>query len=385
MPRVSLLFYACGGVSLLAGLLGFLALGDMVQLVVAFPRAFTYRVFRVRIPLMILGIAGFGGTLFLGVADRLAPGWALALYGVVFAVLFFGGFVAPTYVMFRSQQHSARYVPVAALKGELADDEEVLAVEVNGDARAFPHRWIQRPHVAGDVVGGEPIAMTYCALSHLGMAYRAEAGGRKLDFKVMTQLENNLILFDAATQEPIEQIYGRTVGTVGRGAQLPILPSTVMPLRSFRSLYPQGKVFFNPPDGFLDRRVRGMMDGLLLGKGGQYDPSNPKPVFPTIDHVDPRVPPKEQVYGVALDGKAVAFTLGFLARHGNVATEQVGDSMITVKHFPEHGFVDVFAGDVKDVDAHGFAGGARQQRVPHASRVLWMIWANFYRDTAVRV
>jgi hypothetical protein len=334
---------------------------------------------------MILGIAGFGVMLFLGVADRLAPGWTLALYGVVFAILFFGGFVAPTYVMFRSQQHSARYVPVAALKGELADDEEVLAVEVNGDARAFPHRWIQRPHVAGDVVGGETVAMTYCALSHLGVAYRAEAGGRKIDLKVMTQLENNLILFDAATQEPIEQIYGRTVGTVGRGAQLTILPSTVMPLRSFRSLYPQGKVFFNPPDGFLDRRVRGMMDGLLFGKGGQYDPSNPKPVFPTIDHVDPRVPPKEQVYGVALDGTAVAFTLGFLARHGNVATEQVGDSVITVKHFPEQGFVDVFAGDVKDVDARGFAGGARQQRVPPASQVLWMIWANFYRDTAVRV
>jgi hypothetical protein len=107
MPRVSLLFYACGGVSLLAGLLGFLALGDMVQLVVAFPRAFTYRVLRVRIPLMILGIAGFGMTLFLGMADRLAPGWTLALYGVVFAVLFFGGFVAPTYVMFRSQQDAA--------------------------------------------------------------------------------------------------------------------------------------------------------------------------------------------------------------------------------------------------------------------------------------
>jgi hypothetical protein len=387
MVPASLLFYACGGLSLLAALVGFLALGDMVQLAVSFPRAFTYRVFRIRIPLMILGLAGFGATLFLGMADRLAPGWVLVVYAVVFAVLFFGGFVAPSYVMFRSQQHSARYVPVAELDGQLdghlEDDAEVLAVEIEGDARAFPHRWIQRPHVAGDVVGGELIAMTYCALSHLGVAYRAEAGGRRLDLKVMTQLENNLILFDAATQEPIEQIYGRIVG---RGASLPTVPSTVMPLGSFRSLYPQGKVFFNPPDGFLDRQVRGMMDHLLFGKGGQYDPANPRPVFSTIDHVDPRVPPKEQVCGIALDGKPVAFTLGYLTRNGNAVTERIGESVVTVKHFPELGFVDVFTGDAQDVDARGFGPDrVRRQRVPHASQVLWMIWASFYRDTDVRI
>jgi len=380
---MSILLLVCGALSLLVALVGLLALGDLVQLIVAFPRAFTYAVFRVRIPLMILGTGLFGVTLFLGIADRLAPWWALVLYAAVFAVLFFGGFVGPTYVLFRTQQRSARYVPVADLAGQLEDDAEVFTVEVNGDARAFPHRWIQRPHVAGDVVGGEPVAMTYCALSHLGMAYRAEDGGRTLDLKVMTQLENNLVLFDASTQEPIEQIYGRTVG---RGGAIPTIPSTVMPFRAFRSLYPEGKVFFNPPSGFLDRRVRGMMDGLLFKQGGQYDPSNPKPVFPTIDHVDRRVPAKEQVYGIVLDGEAVAFTLGYLAKNGGAVTERIGESLITVKHFPDLGFVDVFLGDVKDVDPRGFRpGGEQAPRVPHASCVLWMIWANFYRGTGVRV
>ncbi|HEX3525749.1 MAG TPA: DUF3179 domain-containing (seleno)protein [Thermoanaerobaculia bacterium] len=380
---MSTLFFACGALSLLIALLGLLALGDMVQLLVAFPRAFTYAVFRVRMPLMAVGLALFAVTLYLGFAGRLAPGWALALYAAAFAVLFFGGFVGPTYVLFRTQQGSARYVPVAEIAGHLEDDAEVFTVEVNGDARAFPHRWIQRPHVAGDVVGGQPVAMTYCALSHLGMAYGAEDGGRVRDLKVMTQLENNLVLFDASTQEPIEQIYGRTAG---HGGAIPTIPSTVMPFRAFRGLYPQGNVFFNPPGGFLDRLVRGMMDGLLFGKGGQYDLSNPKPVFPTIDHVDPRVPPKEQVYGIALDGEAVAFTLGHLEKNGGAVTERIGQSLVTVKHFPDLGFVDVFTGDVKDVDARGFRpSGERAPRVPHASRVLWMIWANFYRETGVRV
>lgn len=376
------LFYLCAAVSLSVALAGFFALGDVSQWVLALPRAFTYRVFRVRFPLMVLGLGALGAALFLGTAERLVPWWGMALYGLVFAVLFFGGFVAPTYVMFRTQQHSARFIPVAELDGQLPDDTEVLSVEVNGDARAFPVAWMLQPHVAGDVVGGEPVVMTYCGLSHLGVAWRNELDGRRLDLKVMTQLENNLILFDTATQEPIEQIYGRAVR---RGLQVEQVPSAMMPLRTFRFLHPQGRVYFNPPDSFLDRQVRAMMEGQLLSKGGHYDPANPRPVFPTIDHVDPRVPPKEQVYGVERDGNAIAFTLDHLRRHGDAVTERVGGSVITVKHFPDLGFVDVFEGDVREVDARGFLPeGVKPNRVPHASRVLWLVWANFYRDTEVR-
>jgi hypothetical protein len=382
MAHASLVFAVSVALSLLAALLGVLALGDLTQLVVSFPREFTYRVFRVRKPLMALGVAAFAVALYLGIAERLAPWWALALYALLFVFFFFAGFLAPTYVMFRTHQHTARYVPVAEVTGKLPDDAEVMVIEIDGDARAFPNAWIQRPHVAGDVVGGESVLMTYCALSHLGTAFRNDLEGRPLELKVMTQLENNLILFDTVSQEPIEQIHGCLVG---RGTPLDRVPATTMPLAAFRALYPEGKVFYNPPAGFLDRRVRAMMDRLLFAKGAHFDPENPKPVFPTIRHVDPRVPPKEQVCGVVLDGRAVAFTTGYLERHGNAVTERVGSQPITVKRFPEHGFVDVFYGDGRDVDPRGYdPDGSKRYRVPHASRVLWMIWANSFRDTEVR-
>jgi hypothetical protein len=373
-------FYACVLVSLAAALLGFLALGDMVQLLVSFPRSFTYAVFKIRFVVMIVGLGAFAGALGLWIADR--PGSALVFAGftVLFAVLFFAGFLAPIYVMFPARQHSARYVPVTEVCGALPDDEKVLVVEVANDARAFPNVWMLRPHVAGDRIGGEPVIMTYCGLSHLGMAFRGQLGGRQLDLKVMTQLENNLVLFDAATQEPIEQIYGRAVR---RGA-LESLPSTVMPLSSFRALHPAGKVFWNPPAGFFDRKVRGMMHDLLYAEGKHFDPKNPRPVFPTIEHADPRIPPKELIYGIALDGRAVAWTRAYLERHGNAVTESFGSRVITVKHFPEYRFVDIFEGDVPDVDPQGLCAGVRQRRVPHANEVLWLVWANFYRQTEAR-
>lgn len=40
-------------------------------------------------------------------------------------------------------------------------DEMVLAIEINGDAAAFPVRQIAYHHVVNDVVGGRPITATY--------------------------------------------------------------------------------------------------------------------------------------------------------------------------------------------------------------------------------
>ena len=94
MTLETALFYVCVVLSLGASLVGFLALGDLVQLAVSFPRRFTYAVFRVRFLLIGLGGAAFVAALGLGIARR-TPVWALALYALLFAVPFFAGYVAP--------------------------------------------------------------------------------------------------------------------------------------------------------------------------------------------------------------------------------------------------------------------------------------------------
>lgn len=43
----------------------------------------------------------------------------------------------------------------------VADEEMVLAVEVNGDAVAFPIRQLAYHHVVQDTVGGQPVVATY--------------------------------------------------------------------------------------------------------------------------------------------------------------------------------------------------------------------------------
>jgi hypothetical protein len=43
----------------------------------------------------------------------------------------------------------------------VADDEMVLAIEVNGDAVAYPIRQLAYHHVVEDTVGGLPVVSTY--------------------------------------------------------------------------------------------------------------------------------------------------------------------------------------------------------------------------------
>lgn len=50
---------------------------------------------------------------------------------------------------------------VAADAAPLGDDELVFGIELGGEARAYPHRYLSWHEMANDVVGGEPITLSY--------------------------------------------------------------------------------------------------------------------------------------------------------------------------------------------------------------------------------
>lgn len=61
--------------------------------------------------------------------------------------------------MFKPPSNTA--YAAAADAAFVAADDMVLAVEVNGDAAAYPVRQLAYHHIVHDVVGGVPIAVTY--------------------------------------------------------------------------------------------------------------------------------------------------------------------------------------------------------------------------------
>jgi len=383
MKKTIILLYLSIATALLSAIIGFFALADMIQWVIHFPEEFTFVVFGYRLQLMIIGITAFVVSLYIEFKYKLLPKFLLITFAVTFVMLFVGGFIAPTYLMFKSQHNDAKFVSIDEALEYLSESEEALVLEINGDARAYPHIWITQPHIAGDIVGDEDVVMTYCGLSHLGIAYKNDVDGNKLDLKVMTQLRNNLVMFDAKTQEPIQQLNSCFYNS---GLEMIELPSTVMPLSSFKKLYPVGKVFYAPSDNFMDDLTRKMMFSAIYSEGGQFDEKNPDPSFPTIEYSDKRIPSKERVFGVKINDEKVAYTLDYLIKRDNVVVDMVGGKIITIKYFPEYDFVDIFYGNDVNVNHYGKdENGKKLNRVAHYNQILWVIWSNFYEDTKVRI
>ncbi len=271
------------------------------------------------------------GTWWLGGAGIGVVFWIIT---VLAALAFYSGYINP-HIMMRSQQHNARYYSIEEAKKHLAPDTSLIVMEAHGEARAHPDDHILRPHVAGtkDGLGGENVVMTYCGLTNMGIAYIPEIDGEKLDLGVMTQLENNLVLWDKESGEPIQQFWGTKESAGPQGARMPEWPSFRMPLWAFENVFPKGRVFLNPIPSFSENPFLAVYDRLMhmiFTHGIADQATKEEPTFPTIRRFDERLPNKTKIYGANVGEDYVAYTEDFIHQHGGLLNVEIGGRSIVV-------------------------------------------------------
>lgn len=132
----------------------------------------------------------------------------------------------------------------------LVDQEPVIMLEVNGDARAYPLSVLMWHEIANDVVGGEPVSVTYCPLCNASIVFLAKNDGLKLDFGTTGRLRNSdLVMYDRQTETWWQQFSGEAIVGKLTGAKLKMLPSTTVSWAHFKKQHPQGKVLIpNNPE-----------------------------------------------------------------------------------------------------------------------------------------
>lgn len=134
---------------------------------------------------------------------------------------------------------------------DIGEKEPVIAVEVNGQHRAYPLRILIWHEIANDMIGDTPIAVTYCPLCNAAVAFERRVDGRILDFGVSGKLRHSdMIMYDRQTESWWQQFTG--IGIVGAmtDTQLKILPSETVPFGRFREKYPEAMVLI-PNNGLL--------------------------------------------------------------------------------------------------------------------------------------
>lgn len=204
--------------------------------------------------------AGARGTFQTG------PAWRPAVAAVVAAALvWFVDFQMAADSMFRQPVS-----PLYLARAENAVDEGsvVIGVERNGEARAYPVRFLVYHHQVQDTVGGRPVLVTYCSVCRTGRVFEPVVNGHPERFRLVGMDHFNAMFEDAATGSWWRQATGEAVAGPLKGARLPAAESTQLTLHRWFELHPAGRVLqpdATAADNFdpLGRFERGKSEGDL--------------------------------------------------------------------------------------------------------------------------
>ncbi|MGI9365477.1 MAG: DUF3179 domain-containing protein [Rhizobiaceae bacterium] len=135
-----------------------------------------------------------------------------------------------------------KFIDVAAVT-DLADQDPVIGLVINGDARAYPLRIMTWHEIVNDKVGGTPVAVTYCPLCNAAIVFDAHVNGKELTFGTTGKLrKSDLIMYDRATNSWWQQFVGESIAGTYTGQKLALVPVRLESWKEFRQRHPQGKV-----------------------------------------------------------------------------------------------------------------------------------------------
>ena len=294
----------------------------------------------------------------------------------------------------------------------LEETEPVVAIEVEGDARAYPIQILMWHELVNDTIGGVPVTVSYCPLCNSAVAYDRRLDGRVLEFGTSGRLWNSaLVMYDRQTETLWSHFTAQ--GIIGEltGEQLQTLPVATVPWGIWRDANPDGLVL-SRDTGF----ERDYGRNPYLG----YDDIDGTPFLFEGD-IDGRYTAMTRIVGVEIDGDAVAVPLARLREAGVVDTEVGGTDVVVLWQAgtasaldaddvaggsdvgatgvfvpvvdgqrldfepADDGFVDAQTGSTWNILGEAFAGaltGARLDAVAHVD-TFWFAWSAFIPDTEI--
>ena len=124
----------------------------------------------------------------------------------------------------------------------LGDSSLVIAVSHNGEAKAYPIRYIAYHHQVCDTVGGKAVMVTYCNVCRTGRVFEPTVNGVLENFRLVGMDHFNAMFEDSSTKTWWRQATGEAVAGPLKGSALPELESVQVSTSKFFWMYPFGKV-----------------------------------------------------------------------------------------------------------------------------------------------
>ncbi|GAB1233566.1 DUF3179 domain-containing protein [Ferrigenium sp. UT4] len=240
----------------------------------------------------------------------------------------------------------------------LKANDRVLGIYRNGIARAYPVAILNWHEIVNDVIGDEPVTVTYCPLCGSGVAFKSEVDGRRLRFAVSGLLYNSdVLIYDRETESLWSQILGQAVTGKFKGTRLQRIVLTHTHWQDWKKRFPDSSVL-SRATGFQRDYSRNPYQGYAESRN----------IWFSVSHQDERLPPKAWVAGVEHEGHFRAYPFDELAKTPGMVHEQLGSAEIVVHYDPDNRSVRV-------TDATG-------TEIPVIA-AYWFAWYAFHPDTEI--
>jgi len=232
----------------------------------------------------------------------------------------------------------------------------VIGVALGGEARAYPVHAMEYHQVVNDVIGGEPVVVTYDPLTDAGIVYRRVLGGKKVEFGVSGLVyDSGFLLYDRDSDSLWLQFLGKALAGPRAGEQLERVPARIETMAAWVSRQPGSRVMTLPERKRFDYRYSNY---------AAYWTSE-KIAFP-VSARDDRFHPKELVLGARVGERTRAYVGSILTRSGARIVDELEGRKIRIEYDGESGtFVYDAPEDVEITTAY------------------WFAWKTFYPDTEV--
>jgi hypothetical protein len=237
---------------------------------------------------------------------------------------------------FESQQEAS---------GWLKDNEPVISLDLNGEAKAYPLSILIWHEIANDEIGGVPVAVSFCPLCYSALVHDRRINGVIPYFGVSGLLRNSdMVMYDNVTESFWQQFTGEAIVGVMAGQTLKMIPSQIISFKQFKDAFPGGTVL-SKNTGYSRNYGKNPYAG--------YDDINTTPFLFKGEH-DDRLPPNEKVVAVKDGDMNIAYPYSITFKE-HVINDVVENKPIVIFHSEgaASALDDNIISDSKDVGSTG--------------------------------
>jgi len=214
-----------------------------------------------------------------------------------------------------------QFITVGEADEWLEDLEPVTVYEAGGETRIYPLQILIWHEIVNDVVGGQPVTVTFCPLCNTAIVFDATVDGRRLDFGTTGRLRfSNLLMYDRQTESWWQQATGDAVIGELLGTQLTFLPAASIAWSEAAESFPDAQVL-SRETGFSRNYGRNPYVG--------YDSINSSPFLYDGPATPGQLLPMARITTVDLNGEAVAYPNDVLVVQG-VVNDAIGGTEVVV-------------------------------------------------------